>query len=100
MDNLKMLNQSYNKYQQWNIYRILRFNASFKYPLSGLILIKYFAMKNNTIFITIKSIPYNDCANNESELFAVKIVKYGINEKTNIKTIFNQITLESIFSTC
>ena len=43
----------------------LRLSASFRYSLSELILIKYFAIKNNIMFIIMKSRPYNDCVSNE-----------------------------------
>lgn len=70
-----------------------------RYSSSPLIFIKYLFMKNRIMSIKIKSRPYSDSLNREFGLLATNIVKYGINEITNIKNMFIQITLESIFST-
>lgn len=56
-------------------------------------------MAKRIISIKIKSKSYKDSLNREFGLLATKVAKYGISEITNIKRMFNQIILESIFFT-
>ena len=47
-------------------------------------------MKYKMISTMMKSNPYKACGINELGLLATKVVRYGINEKTNINKIFSR----------